>query len=77
MMKAQKGMATVDAQGQIILDTPLLVNQNSRVEVIILIPEQSESTELDLINDFRQAWHEAMTGQTVPADQLWDSLDHV
>ena len=26
----------------------------------------------ELLADFRQAWHEAMNGQTTPAEQLWD-----
>jgi hypothetical protein len=24
---------------------------------------------------FRESWHEAMTGKTLPIDRLWDSLD--
>ena len=24
---------------------------------------------------FRESWHEAMTGQTRPIDQLWDEMD--
>ncbi len=24
---------------------------------------------------FRQGWHEAMTGQTIPLDELWDGID--
>lgn len=27
--------------------------------------------------DFRQAWHEAMTGQTIPAAQIWDGIEDV
>lgn len=26
-------------------------------------------------SSFREAWHEAMTGQTLPIDRLWDMLD--
>ncbi|PSB58782.1 hypothetical protein C7B61_19145 [filamentous cyanobacterium CCP1] len=56
---------------------PLLTNKNSRVEVIVLIPEPSEINEADrskaeLLQDFRQAWHEAMIGQTIPVSQLWE-----
>lgn len=25
--------------------------------------------------DFRQAWHEAMAGQTIPVPQLWEGLE--
>jgi hypothetical protein len=24
---------------------------------------------------FRQGWHDAMTGNTIPIDQLWDGID--
>lgn len=77
-MKAQKVMATINAQGQLTLDAPLLAIKNSRVEVIILIPEEDEADEPSKaarLDDFRQAWHEAMTGQTIPVDQLWDNID--
>ncbi|ACB01019.1 MULTISPECIES: hypothetical protein [Cyanophyceae] len=79
-MKAQKVMATIDAQGQLTLDDPLVAIKNSRVEVIILIPEEDEAddepTRAELLDDFRQAWHEAMTGQTLPIEKLWDDIDH-
>ena len=39
-MKALKVMATIDEQGQLTLDHPLIIDKNSRVEVIILIPEE-------------------------------------
>ena len=41
-MKAFKTMATINDQGQIKLDSPLLSNKNSRVEIIVLIPESAE-----------------------------------
>ncbi|MBW4473640.1 MAG: hypothetical protein KME45_25175 [Stenomitos rutilans HA7619-LM2] len=79
-MKALKVMATIDEQGQLTLDHPLLTDKNSRVEVIVLIPESSEAEEEEqsksaLLHDFRQAWHEAMTGQTIPVVQLWKGLE--
>lgn len=80
-MKAVKVMATIDEQGQLTLDHPLITDKNSRVEVIVLIPEQSSSEEdqskTALLEDFRQAWHEAMTGQTIPVAQLWEGLEDV
>jgi hypothetical protein len=30
-----------------------------------------------ILEDFRQAWHEAMTGQTIPVSQLWDELKNL
>lgn len=81
-MKALKIMATIDEQGQLTLDHPLKDNINSRVEVIVLIPEESEIEEkeqskAELLQDFRQAWHEAMTGQTIPVAQLWEGIEDV
>lgn len=77
-MKALKVMGTIDEQGQITLDQPLVIDKNSRVEVIVLIPEAAdhdEPSQAELLADFRQAWHEAMTGQTIPVSQLWEGLE--
>lgn len=74
-MKAFKVMATINEQGQITLDHPLITDKNSRVEVIILIPEQEvldDQSQAEVLADFRQAWHETMTGQTIAVAQLWE-----
>ena len=84
-MKAIKVMATVDQQGSLSLDKPLNIIQNSRVEVIILIPEAVENGEdhkeiaskEEIIQDFRQSWQEAMTGKTIPVSQLWEGIENV
>ena len=81
-MKAIKVMATIDEHGQLTLDHPLITDKNSRVEVIVLISEAAEIDENDqsqeaILQDFRQAWHEAMTGQTIPVAQLWEGLEDV
>lgn len=78
-MKALKVMATIDEQGHLTLDSPLVVDKNSRVEVIVLIPEEADvddKSQVEVLADFRQAWHEAMTGQTIPVAQLWDGLEN-
>ena len=70
-MKAIKLMATVDEQGSLSLDRPLNIMENSRVEVIVLIPKTvdiGEDDELissreEILNDFRQAWHESLLRQ--------------
>ena len=57
-MKALKVMATIDEQGQLILDQPLLQDKNSRVEVIVLIPEETDpndKSQAEVLADFRQA----------------------
>jgi hypothetical protein len=81
-MKAFKVMATIDEHGQLTLDSPLIADKNSRLEVIVLIPEEVEIDEdnkskEEIIEDFRQAWHEAMTGQTIPVAQLWEGIEDV
>ncbi|MGM3308178.1 type II toxin-antitoxin system RelN family antitoxin [Anabaena sp. WFMT] len=84
-MKAIKVMATVDEQGSLSLDQPLSIIQNSRVEVIVLIPEAIEigedyepmESKEEILQDFRQAWHEAMTGKTIPVSQLWEEIENV
>jgi hypothetical protein len=42
-MKAIKAMGTVNEQGQLSLDHPLIIDKTSRVEVIVLIPEETEA----------------------------------
>ena len=81
-MKAIKVMATIDNKGQLYVDEPLNLEQNSRVEVIVLIPEVTEINEDEQSNesilaDFCQAWHEAMTEKTIPAAQIWEGIDDV
>ncbi len=77
-MKALKVMATINEQGQLTLDHPLITDKNSRVEVIVLIPEEADlndKSQAEVLADFRQAWHEAMTGQTIPVTQLWEGIE--
>lgn len=77
-MRAIKVVETINDQDQLALDQPLEVAQNSRVEVIVLIQESSEDdvSKEEVLSDFRQAWHEAMTGQTIPVAQLWEDIEH-
>jgi uncharacterized protein YrzB (UPF0473 family) len=78
-MKALKVMATINEEGQLTLDHPLTTNKHSRVEVIVLIPDEKTSddkSQTEVLADFRQAWHEAMTGQTIPVAQLWQGLEN-
>ncbi|MEH2448328.1 MAG: hypothetical protein V7K18_21890 [Nostoc sp.] len=77
-MKALKVMATINEEGQLTLDHPLTTDKNSRVEVIVLIPDEEapdETSQAEVLADFRQAWHEAMTEQTIPVAQLWEGLE--
>lgn len=77
-MKAIKVMRTVDEKGKLALDFPLNIDKQSRVEVIVLIHEDTETeennqTKEEILNDFRQAWQEAMNGETIPVDRLWEN----
>lgn len=78
-MKAIKATGTINDQGLLSLDFPLNITAQSRVEVIVLVPDleevDEEETKEAVLEDFRQAWREAMTGQTIPMSQLWDSID--
>ncbi|MEG3987870.1 hypothetical protein QUA13_12115 [Microcoleus sp. S28C3] len=79
-MKALKVMATIDEQGELTLDLPLIIDKNSRVEVIVLIPEEADidyQSQAEVLADFRQAWHEAMTGKTISVAQLWEGIEDV
>ena len=42
-MKAIKATGHINDQGQIALDQPLINSKNSRIEVIVLIPEDTEA----------------------------------
>jgi len=78
-MKALKVMGTIDDRGNLALDYPLITDKNSRVEVIVLIPEQLEiegESKSALLQDFQQAWHEAMAGQTIPINHIPDDRVH-
>lgn len=78
-MQALKVMASINESGQLTLDYPLELKTNSRVEVIILVSEPEETDEIskqEIIADFRQAWHEAMTGQTISVSEMWEQLEN-
>jgi hypothetical protein len=40
-------------------------------------PLAKNSEKEEIIEDLRQAWHEAMTGQTIPVSQLWEEMANV
>lgn len=70
-------MVTINQQGQLTLDQTLTIDKNSRVEVIILAPELeaiNEYTQASVLEDFSQAWDEAMTGKTIPTPNSGKTL---
>lgn len=76
-MKAIKAMGTINEQGQLSLDYPLLLAKDSRVEVIVLVPDIDEDDESQesVLRGLRQAWKEARAGQTIPLSELWNDID--
>ena len=49
-------------------------------DFMAFLQERSSKTDdtpnAEILADFRQTWHEAMTGQGIPIEQLWAQLDH-
>ncbi len=57
-----------------------LLNQLASRGAIVIIPEEADLDDryqAEVLADFRQAWHEAMTGQTISVAQLWEGLEDV
>jgi len=48
--------------------------QNYRLISEDVKPLAENPANKEVIEDFRQAWHEAMTGQTIPVSQLWEEI---
>jgi hypothetical protein len=79
-MKAIEVTGTVNRQGQLSLDEPLMIESDRQVRVIVLIAEDFDTDPDDepiesIREGIRQGWHEAMTGQTYPISQLWNGID--
>jgi hypothetical protein len=78
-MKAIETTATLTETGQLTLDEPLNLAQNSRVRVIVLIAEPEEDLEDTSIEDIReglyQGWQDVIAGRTKPVSQLWENID--
>jgi hypothetical protein len=51
--------------------------QNYRLISEDVKPLAENPANKEVIEDFRQAWHEAMTGQTIPVSQLWEEMANV
>jgi len=77
-MKAQEMMGTVDDQGKLSLDAPLVANKHSRVRVIVLfaeeIDEDDESKE-SVLEGLKKSLQEAKALKTRPVSELWDGID--
>ncbi|MEM8637993.1 MAG: hypothetical protein AAGG51_04120 [Cyanobacteria bacterium P01_G01_bin.54] len=77
-MKAIETTATLNENGQLTLDQPLVISHSSRVRVIVLIPEDEE-LDKDSIETIREGihegWQQALTGKVHPVAELWEQLD--
>lgn len=78
-MKAIETTATLTETGQLTLDEPLNLAQNSRVRVIVLIAEPEEDLKDTSIEEIReglyQGWQDVIAGRTKPVSQLWENMD--
>lgn len=78
-MKAIETTATLTENGQLTLDQPLNLAQNSRVRVIVLIAESEEDLDDTAIAEIReglyQGWQDILAGRTQPVAQLWEGVD--
>ncbi|KAM3097775.1 hypothetical protein ACKFKF_19000 [Phormidesmis sp. 146-12] len=78
-MKAIETTATLTEDGQLTLDEPLNLAQNSRVRVIVLVAEPEEDLEDTPIEEIReglyQGWQDVLAGRTKPVTQLWENVD--
>ena len=75
-MKAFELMGKVDANGQILLDKPLDIRAGSRVKVIVLVCDETESDSDDtpveeVKASLRRALEEAKEGKRIPLEQMW------
>ena len=41
------------------------------------IEDEDETPKEEILEDFREAWKEAMTGKTTPASELWKDIEDV
>ncbi|BAZ15946.1 hypothetical protein NIES4071_78190 [Calothrix sp. NIES-4071] len=80
-MKAIEVTASIDDNGNLILDEPIQVeNRSERVRVIVLFTEQEENDPDDTpIEDvkasLRRGFQHFLAGQTRPISELWSRID--
>ncbi len=83
-MKAIEVTGKIDSQGNLILDEPIQgTTYPHQVRVIVLVPEQEETEEIDpddtpieeIKASLRRSLQQAKEGQTLPISQLWDGID--
>jgi len=83
-MKAIEVTGKIDSQGNLILDQPIQgTTYPHQVRVIVLVPEQDETEEIDpddtpieeIKASLRRALQEAKEGKRIPLSQMWEGID--
>jgi hypothetical protein len=79
-MKALETTATINENGYLTLDKSLGTTKPQRVRVIILMTEDdeidtNETPTETVVQGIRQGLYEALTGQTIPLSEMWESID--
>lgn len=82
-MKAYEFPAKITPEGTLEIPEELLdsLAGDRVVRVIVLVnePVNPEETDEDAVGfspeSFRQSWHEAMIGDTLPLSQLWEGIE--
>ena len=80
-MKAFETTGKIKKNGQLLLNEPLDIDEDSEVKVIVLVSEKSEyddrdDTPLEEIKaSLRCALQEVKEGKTRPISELWENID--
>ncbi|NEQ99943.1 MAG: hypothetical protein F6K30_25130 [Cyanothece sp. SIO2G6] len=81
-MKAIKETGVIDPQGHLIFDHPVQLESGCRVEVIVLIDDDSEVNDSDqeisnqeILENLRRSLDDAKAGRVRPISELWDGID--
>jgi hypothetical protein len=81
-MQAFEMMGTIDAKGELILDSHLNIPKPSRVKVIVLLMNEDESEGdpddtpiAEVKRSLRRALQQVKSGATQPISELWNRID--
>ncbi|MGV0029145.1 type II toxin-antitoxin system RelN family antitoxin [Phormidesmis priestleyi] len=81
-MKAVEVTGSIDEQGNLRIDEPILgMTNQSKVRVIVLFPEAIEEVDPDDTSieevkaSLKRALQEAKAGQRIPLSQMWEGID--
>jgi hypothetical protein len=82
-MRAIEVTGVVDEHGNLSLNEPMPEVAPGEVRIIILYPDQPEATEHDpddtpveeVKASLRRALQQAVSGQRIPLDQMWEGID--